>query len=57
MFLMIIYGTNKWFDLIFTGISALSKGITSNNNGGFYCLNLLSPFRTINRRESYAKFL
>ena len=57
MFLMIIYGTNKWFDLIFTGISALSKGITSNNNGGFCCLNLLSPFRTINRRESHAKFL
>ena len=28
--------------------SRLFRGITSNNHGGFYCLNCLHPFRTYN---------
>ena len=31
----------------------ISRGITSKNNGGFYCLNCLQFFRTKNKLESH----
>ena len=35
--------------------SALLRGITSKNNGDFYCLNYLHSFRTKNKLESRKK--
>ena len=34
-------------------LSALLRGITSINNGGFYCLNFLHSFRTKNKLDSH----
>ena len=34
-------------------LSALLRGITSKNNGEFYCLNYLHSFRTKNKPESH----
>ena len=36
-------------------LSALLRGITSKNNGDFYCLNFLHSFRTKKPRESHKK--
>ena len=36
-------------------LSALLRGITSKNNGDFYCLNCLHSFRTKNKLESHKK--
>ena len=37
-------------------ISALLRGITSKNNGDFYCLNCVHAFRTKNKLELHKKF-
>ena len=34
-------------------LSALLKGVTSKNNGDFYCLNYLHSFRTKSKLESH----
>ena len=34
-------GVDKWHYLTLRSLSALLRGITSNNNGDFYCLNFL----------------
>ena len=36
-------------------LSRLFKGITSNHNGDFYCLNCLHSFRTINILKKHEK--
>ena len=36
-------------------LSALLRGITSENNGDFYCLNCLHTFRTKNKLQSHKK--
>ena len=41
----------KWHYLAVKSLSALFKGITSNNNGGFYCLNFFRSFRTKNYHD------
>ena len=37
-------------------LSALLKGITSKNNGGFYCMNCLHSFRTKNKLQFHKKY-
>ena len=44
--LMIIDGTGNWHYLAVKSISGLLRGITSNHNGGFYCLNCLHSYTT-----------
>ena len=44
---MIPYG-EKWHSLAVKRFSALLRGITSNNNGDFYCIKCLYSFRTKN---------
>ena len=39
--LMIIDGTTNWHYLAIKNLSGLLRGITSNHNGDFYCLNCL----------------
>ena len=36
-------------------LSSLLGGLTSTNNGDFYCLNCLNSFRTKNKLESQIK--
>ena len=36
---MITYGTTNWHYLAIKNISGLLRGIMSNHNGDFYCLN------------------
>ena len=45
----------KWHYLAAKSISALLRGITSNNHGGFYCLNYLHSYRTKEKLEKYDK--
>ena len=43
---MITDGTSKWHYLAVKSISGLLRGITSNHNGDFYCLNRFHPYAT-----------
>ena len=54
--LMIPIG-ERWHYLAVTKLSALLRGITSKNNGDFYCLNCLNSFRTKNKLESHKKYV
>ena len=38
--------TDNWHYLAIKNISGLLRGITSNHNGDFYCLNCLHSYRT-----------
>ena len=44
-----------WHYLPVKKLSALLRGITSKNNGDFYCLNCLRSFSTKNKLESHKK--
>ena len=44
--LMITDGTSNWHYLAIKSISGLLRGITSNHNGDFYCLNCFHPYTT-----------
>ena len=44
--LMITDGTSNWHYLAIKNISGLLRGITSNHNGDFYCLNCFHPYTT-----------
>ena len=50
--LMITDGEKEHY-LAVKSLSALLRGITSNNNGGFYCLNCFHPFRTRNKLKKH----
>ena len=41
-------GVKNWHQLAVKSISALFRGITSNNNGDYYCLNCFHSYRTNN---------
>ena len=43
---MITDGTNNWHYLAVKSLSGLLRGITSNHNGNFYCLNCFHPYTT-----------
>ena len=42
--LLIITDGKKWHYLAVKSLSALLRGITSNHNGDFYCLNCLCSY-------------
>ena len=44
--LMITDGSTNWRYLAIKNTSGLLRGITSNHNGDFYCLNCLHSYRT-----------
>ena len=44
--LMITDGTGNWHYLAVKSISGLLRGVTSNHNGDFYCLNCFHPYTT-----------
>ena len=50
----------RWHYLAVKKLAALLRGITSKNNGDFYCLNWLHSFRTKNKlqlRKNYLKIM
>ena len=51
--LMIIDG--KWHYLAVKSLSALFRGITSNNNGDFYCLSCFCSYRTESKLKKHKK--
>ena len=52
--LMISNGKN-WHYLTVKNISRLLRGITSNHDGDFYCLNCFHSYRTKNKLEAHEK--
>ena len=53
--LMITDGTNNWHYLAIKNLSGLLRGITSNHNGDFYCLNCLHSYRTKSKHKKREK--
>ena len=53
--LMISNAKEQWHYLAVKNLSVLLRGITSKNDGDFYCLNCLHSFRTKNKLESHKK--
>ena len=51
--LLMIPSREIWHYRAVKKLSALLKGITSKNNGDFYCLNYLHSFRTKSKLESH----
>ena len=45
----------NWHYLTVKSISALLRGITSNNNGDFYCLKCFHSYTTKKRLEKHEK--
>ena len=52
--LMISNGEN-WHYLIVKNLSRLLRGITSNHDGDFYCLNCFYSYRTKNKLDAHKK--
>ena len=53
--LLIITDTKKWHYLAVKSLSALLRGITSNHDGDFYCLNCFHSYRTENKLKKHEK--
>ena len=53
--LLMISDGEKWHYLCVKKLSALLRGITSNHNGDFYCMNCFKPFRTKSKLEIHKK--
>ena len=53
--LMISNREKQWHYLAGKGFSTLLRGITSKNNGDFYCLNCLHSFRTKNKLKPHKR--
>ena len=51
--LLIITDGKKWHYLSVRSLSALFIGITSNNNGDFYCLNCFHSYHTHNKLKEH----
>ena len=45
----------KWHYLVLKRFSSLLKGITSNHDGAFYCLNCLHSYRAENKLKKHEK--
>ena len=56
--LLMLTGGKKWHYLAVKKLSAFVRGITSNNNGDFYCLNCFHSYSTkdkLNKHEDVCK--
>ena len=52
---MITDKNNRWHYLAGKSLSALFRGITSTNNGDFYCLNCFHSYRTLNKLKKHER--
>ena len=46
---------NRWHYFAVKSLPALFRGITSSNNGDFYCLNCFHSYRTLNKLEKHER--
>ena len=53
--LMITDGTGNWHYLAIKRISGLLRGITSNHNGDYYCLNCFQSYTTEKKLRKHEK--
>ena len=53
--LMITDNNNNWHYFSIRNISGLLRGITSNDNGDFYCLNCFHLYRTKKKLKNYER--
>ena len=53
--LLMITDGEKWHYLAVKSLSALFRGITSNNNGDFYCLNCFYSYKTEKKLKKHKK--
>ena len=53
--LLMITDGKKWHYVAVTSLSKLLRGITSNHNGDFYCLDCFRAYTTENKLESHKK--
>ena len=53
--LLMITDGKKWHYLVVRSLSRILRGITSNHNGDFYCLNCFRAYTTENKLESHKK--
>ena len=53
--LLMITDGEKWHYLAVKRLSGLLRGVTSNNNGDFYCLNCFCSYRTKDKLELHKK--
>ena len=49
--------SNKEKQWHYLAVKNLLRGITSNNNGDFYCLNCIHSFRAKNKLKSHKKVM
>ena len=52
---MITDKKNRWHYLAVKRLSVLFRGITSSNNGDFYCLNCFHSYHTLNKLKKHEK--
>ena len=55
--LLMITDGEKWHYLTVKNLPGLLRGITSNHQGDFYCLNCFRSYRTINKFEYIKKYV
>ena len=53
--LMTTDGTSNWHYLVVKRISGLLRGIISNHNGDFYCLNCFHPYTTEKKLKKHER--
>ena len=53
--LMITDDGERWHYLAVRSLSALLRGISSSNNGDFYCLNCFHSYRTHNKLKKHER--
>ena len=53
LILLMITNGEKWHYTVVTRLSGLLRGITSNHNGDFYCLNCFRVYTTKNKLEAH----
>ena len=53
--LMITDDGKRWYYLVVRSSSALLRGISSSNNGDFYCLNCFHSHRTLNKLKKHER--
>ena len=53
--MLTITDSKKWHYLAVKILSSLLRGVTSNHNGDFYCLNCFHSYRTENKLKKHEK--
>ena len=52
---MVIDNNNRWHYLAVKSLSGLFRGMTSSNNGDFYCLNCFHSYRILNKLKKHER--